>query len=215
MKNKALSLTATIFLVSCVTVNIYFPAEEVQSAADKIVGEVWSDAEGTEGSAAEAKPKKQSAVTYDTGSKVSRSSFAGEVLSGGKSLAGIFAPQPAYAQPRIDVSSPEIRAIKDSLKRRAGQLTQYLDSGKVGITNDGMLVVRSTDGLNLKQKAEVNRLVQADNDDRRRLYKAVAAASGFPDKVSEVQTIFAKSWKDQAAAGWQYESGSGNWVTKR
>jgi hypothetical protein len=31
-----------MLLAACVTTNIYFPAQEVENAADKIVGEIWS-----------------------------------------------------------------------------------------------------------------------------------------------------------------------------
>ena len=40
---RSLSLFLALTVVSCVTINIYFPAEEIRGAADKIVNEVWGD----------------------------------------------------------------------------------------------------------------------------------------------------------------------------
>ncbi len=43
------ALTLILFALSCVTINVYFPAAEVEAAADRIVEEVYSGgaAEGT------------------------------------------------------------------------------------------------------------------------------------------------------------------------
>jgi uncharacterized protein YdbL (DUF1318 family) len=65
--------------------------------------------------------------------------------------------------------------------------------------------------LGLKQRADIQRLVDAENQDRRRLYLEIARANGFPDKVDEVQAIFAESWSDKAAKGWYLEQEGGGW----
>ena len=38
---QSLLLVTIVTAISCVTVNIYFPAEEVRGVADRIVDEVW------------------------------------------------------------------------------------------------------------------------------------------------------------------------------
>ena len=38
-----------LFLAACVTINVYFPAAEMESAAEKIVNEALKDDEGTDG----------------------------------------------------------------------------------------------------------------------------------------------------------------------
>ncbi len=180
-------LLSILVVVSCVTINIYFPAEEIRGAADRIVDEVYGEkAEATE--PAPARPD---------------SSF---IPGWGGSV--------AYAAQDIDVTTPEIRAIRADMKARFGQLESYLDSGTLGIAEDGLLVIRSQDGLDLKQRAEVKRLVDAENQDRRRLYHEIARANGFPEKAAEVQSIFAASWRDKAATGWYLQSG-GSWQQKK
>ena len=66
----------------------------------------------------------------------------------------------------------------------------------------------------MKARGEVNRLVKAENSDRQRLYKEISVANGFPDKEGEVQSIFAGSWRDNAASGWYLEDSGGGWGKK-
>jgi len=198
MSKKFLFLTslAVLAVVSCVTINIYFPAEEVRNAADRIVNEVWG----------EKNQQKQETPTPPAQQQ--------ETPGPGSSLWHWIGPKNAYAAQNIDVSTPEIRAIKESIKNRAEKLFPYLDSGNIGIGSDGLLKLRSGDGLSLKARGEVTRLVAAENDDRERLYKEIARANGFPDQVAEVQTIFAESWRAQAHKGWYLEDAKGNWQKK-
>lgn len=185
------SILATVVIVSCVTINIYFPAEEVRGAADKIVNEVWGDrAEQPEETAPESKGQPGSFLRLE------------------------FGPRSAYAEQAIDVSTPEIRAIRQAMKERSSQLFPYLDSGHVGVGHDALLKLRTSDGLDLRSRGEVNRLIKAENSDRLRLYSEIARANGFPEKADEVQTIFADSWRDQAARGWAIEQDDGSWKIK-
>ena len=173
-------------VVSCVTINIYFPAEEIRGAADRIVDEVYGEK--------------------------AESSQPAPVQPGSSFIPG-WGPELAYAATDIDVTTPEIRAIRADMKTRFDQLESYLGTGNVGIAEDGLLAVRSQDGLNLKQRAEVSRLVDAENKDRLRLYQEIARANNFPEKAGEVQSIFADSWRDKAAKGWYMQTG-GNWQQK-
>ncbi|WP_432823351.1 DUF1318 domain-containing protein [Trichloromonas sp.] len=185
---RIFSLVAAVAVVSCVTINIYFPAEEVRGAADKIVNEVWGDRSDEP----PAKPAPQGKP----------SSFLHLGVTS------------AHAAQDINVSTPEIRAIRETMKQRAGSLFPYLDGGQVGVGQDGLLKVRTTDGLDLRSRGEVNRLVTAENGDRLRLYTEIARANDFPDKAAEVQAVFADSWRDQAASGWFIENKDGSWGKK-
>jgi uncharacterized protein YdbL (DUF1318 family) len=82
----------------------------------------------------------------------------------------------AYAQEATSVSTPAIRALKDSMKSRFPSLKPYFDAGNIGETNLGMLEVRDEAGLNLQAKAALRNLVKDENSDRARLYAEVAQA---------------------------------------
>ncbi len=185
---RYLTLLAAAAVVSCVTINIYFPAEEVRGAADKIVNEVWG--ERAEDAAPATTPKGEPSSFLRLG------------------------PASAYAAQDIDVSTPEIRALREAMKARAGALFPYLDGGQVGVGRDGLLKLRTSEGLDLKSRGEATHLVAAENGDRQRLYGEIARANGFPDQVGEVQAIFADSWRAQAAPGWLLEDENGGWTKK-
>ncbi|WP_305044283.1 YdbL family protein [Geoalkalibacter sp.] len=192
MRHLLRSLLGLMILAAaaCVTINIYFPAEELRGAADKIVEEVWG-----ERSAPRTQPPPPAG---DKGSFLHR----------------LLGPATAHAAQDINVSTPEIRAVKDAMKQRSDKLFPYLDSGHVGIGADGLLKARTTDGLDLRARGELNRLVGEENADRQRLYREIARANGFPDRVQEVQSIFADSWRENAAPGWHLEQSDGSWIRK-
>lgn len=194
MKRIARSLTVLVALTlaACLTINIYFPAEEMKGAADKIVNEVWGErVEKPTPPPAPAAPKNP-----------------------GSGFLWLVQPTTAHAAQDINVSTPEINALKASIKQRAASLIPYLTGGQVGIGSEGLLKLRSSEGLDLKGRGEVNRLLTAENADRQRLYQEIARANGFPDQVAEVQAVFAESWREQAAAGWYLEGKDGSWKKK-
>jgi uncharacterized protein YdbL (DUF1318 family) len=193
MKKSLLSLAIrllalSLLLASCVTVNIYFPAEEVKSAADQIVGEVW----GGETSAPAAPPVHG---------------------SGSTPLSSLFGVSDANADQNINVNTPEIAAIKNAMRERAPGIKKFLASGAVGVANGGYLRIRDASALAPQERAELNGVLAAENQDRSRLYREIARANGFPNQWSEVEAIFAKSWIQQAEPGW-YVEGAGGWVRR-
>jgi uncharacterized protein len=187
-------MIVTFFVSACVTVNIYFPAAAVERAAEQIVKETWG---GPGEPPQKGQPQKE--LPVGPGSRI----YFDFVSA-------------AYAQePDINVSNPAIRALKDSIKKRSDAIKPYMDRGNVGITRDGLLTVRSTDGLSLKERADVQQLVEAENRDRDALYVEIAKANNFSaDAVPKIKSIFAKSWIDQARPGWWIQDDQGNWKKK-
>jgi uncharacterized protein YdbL (DUF1318 family) len=178
---------ALAVVVSCVTVNIYFPAAEVQKAADEIVGGV----RGQPGEEQPAPQKNDGSWLLPTG------------------------PAMAYAQVDVNVTTPAIRALKGSLKNRFPALKPYYDRGALGETNQGLVEQRDTEGLNLKEKAELKRLADDENKDRMELYSEIIKANEYGKEVMpQVQKIFANSWRESAGAGWWIEQDDGKWLKK-
>lgn len=189
---KSIIASAMFVAASCVTVNIYFPAAAVERAADQIVKETW-------GAPGESPQSTQPPTTPPPGS----------------SLPMTLVTEAHAAEPDINISNPSIRALKESIKKRSDLLKAYMDRGNVGITQDGLLAVRSTDGLSLKERAEVQQLVEAENRDRESLYAEIAKANNFaPDAIPKIKMIFAKSWIEQARPGWWIQEPQGNWRRK-
>ena len=192
---KRISFFLVFFLSACVTVNIYFPAAAVQRAADKIVEETWGGPGGAGGMKEGPSSKGFTTNRAYSSLGITREAFAQEA--------------------DINVSNPTIRALKDSIKQRSDAIKPFMDRGNVGITKDGLLSVRTTEGLNLKERAEVNQLIDAENRDREALYAEIAKANNFPSvTVPKIKAIFAKSWTDQAKGGWWIQDDQGNWRRK-
>jgi uncharacterized protein YdbL (DUF1318 family) len=187
---------AVVFVVSCVTVNIYFPAAEVQKAADRIV----EDVRGEKGPAGE-----EPAKGTDKGSGLFQRLRR---LGAGASAA-------YAAEVDVNVSTPAIRALKASMKERFPRLRPFYQKGSIGENNKGLVEVRDTSGLNLRDKAELNRLVAEENKDRMDLYAEIVKANNFGSEyVPRVQEIFANSWRDKAGQGWWIQKDDGTWVRK-
>lgn len=180
-------------LFSCITVNIYFPEATVKKAAEEIVDEIRKKDEKDKG-------KLESEKT---------------ILPISQRSAFLFVPA-AYAQEETNVSTPAIRALKQSLKDRFPNLKVFFDSGSLGEGNNGYVEVRDESGLSLKDKAALRNLVKDENNDRMNLYAEVAKALNIDASlVSRVQKIFAETWIKSAAPGWWVQKEDGEWVKKQ
>lgn len=183
------TLTLILFALSCVTINVYFPATEVEAAAERIVDEVYS------GGAPEGTPQS--------------SLFPHGVL---RRWFGVGA---AYAQVDIDVSTPAIRAVRASIEERHAKLLPSYDTGAVGISRKGYLEVRDLAELSLKEKAALKKLVEAENTDRKRLYEEIVKGNGLNrEDIDQVEMIFAAEWRERARPGWWYQTDQGEWRQK-
>jgi uncharacterized protein YdbL (DUF1318 family) len=196
MKRKvtllAVFAAALTLILACITVNIYFPEATVKKAADEIVDEVRKK---------EAKDKGQPEVIK-------------EERSGPRQVAFSLVPS-AFAQEETSVSTPTIRAIKDSLKQRFSSLKPFYDGGNLGENNKGMVDVRDESGLDLRNKATLRNLVRDENADRVKLYAEVAKALNIQaNQIARVQKIFAASWIANASSGWWIQNDSGEWARK-
>ena len=194
------SILAVLALIAgCVTVNVYFPAAQVEKTAEKIVDEVYQE-------------KKEPTMPGPTEMPQSLNERG---LIGDIARLARFGPAPAYAEEATTVSNAAIRGLKDQIGQRHRELLPYYQQGQVGINKDGFLEVRGTSGLGLQQVASLKRLVDADNAARRQLYEEVAKALTLkPDQVPQIRQIFSKQWRDKAEAGWDVQADNGQWGRK-
>lgn len=118
-----------------------------------------------------------------------------------------------HAQGNIEINTPAIAAIKSSMQSRHALLAPFYASGAIGLTQQGTLAVRDAKAVPLAQRGKLNTLVSAENADRAKLYKEIAAANGHPEWTAQVQKTFASRWIDKAPSGWYVQQGSG-WKQK-
>ncbi len=192
---RAVGLVGLLLVAACVTVNIYFPAAEVQKAADKIVGDVT----GENKPGAPAKPGNSSSLFERM-----------RVLA-----CAALQPSDACAQVNVDVSTPAIRALKESMRNDFQQLKPYYDRSVVGENNNGLVEIRDTTGLDLKEQAQVKQFVDQMNKDRSALYREIQSANKYPPELlPQIQRIFANSWREQSRPGSWVQNDNGQWVKK-
>jgi len=169
----AVFLCSVLFLFACVTINIYFPAEKVESVAGDIVNEV----------------RGQKGGGTDVPSKNDKSSLFRRTM-----LA--LSPAPAFAQDATTVSNATIRALKDQLKSNYAQMKPYYAKKMLVEGGNGYVSLGNTGSLGLKEKRDLNGLVDAENRIRRQLYQEVAKALKIDSsQVGRVAEIFAKEWQ--------------------
>ena len=195
---KYLTLPLLAFVaINCavITVNVYFPTEAVEEAAEKIIDEIQGE--------------------DDSQSKTDNSdqqSFFQMVIP-----FSIFGCSTVYADEiDLNLTTPAIRKLVDSMKARNTQIMQFKDKGVIGETNDGMLAIRNMDGLRGEEIRTVKRLLRAENSDREALYKELATANKISlSDVGKIKTVFAKTRKTKARPGHWYQDEKGKWTQKK
>ena len=195
------SMMTTLMLVSCVTINIYFPAAAAEKAADRIIEDVWGP------STAPAEPTESETEQQSLFIQPS----AGEQVAI-QVLNWLVTPATA-AGANLNINSPAINAIQAKMKARHNALKPHYAGGAIGLTSKGLITVRNAKAIALKDRNKVKGLVADENKDRNALYAEIARANGHPEWQADIQATFASRWVNKAAKGWWYNSG-GNWQQK-
>lgn len=206
LRHTSLKLIACCLALSaCVTINVYFPAAAAEKAADKIIEDVWGGDKQPSDSATKREDDKQTAVR-DAGAERVLLAAAASVLN--------FIVAPAHAQADLNIATPAVRQLTQSMEARHAQLKKYYDAGSIGLTRDGLVQVRDQNLVPLPERNAVRKLVAEENADRTNLYREIAAANGHPEWEADIRTTFAERWASKAAGGWYFQDASGAWKQK-
>lgn len=172
-KRVGVLIFSFLFVMACVTINIYFPAEKVESVAGEIVNDIRGKHPGKE----ESPPSKKQ-----------DSCFRKTLLA--------FSPSLVWADEVTTVSNPTIRALKTRMKARFEEMKPFYQKRMLVEGDDGYVSLGNTGGLNLKDLRNLKTLVSAENSDRSALYNEVAQALKIDSsQVNRVGGIFAKEWQ--------------------
>lgn len=120
----------------------------------------------------------------------------------------------AFAQANLEINTPGIAAIQGSMQKRHAELAPLYTSGAVGLTRDGNVALRDPAAVPLAQRAAVNTLVAAENQDRAALYREIARANNRPEWEGDIRSTFGQRWIDRAQPGWFTQNAAGAWVKK-
>ena len=194
---KFLGLPLLVFVaINCavITVNVYFPTEAVEEAAEKIIDEI----EGVEESQAKSEDGGQQSYF------LKRIPYC---ISGNSTV---------YADEiDLNLTTPAIRKLIDSMKARNTEIMQFKDKGVIGETNNATLAIRDMNGLVGEEIRTVKRLLRAENNDREALYMELAVANKIePSEVGRIKAVFANTRKSKAKPGHWYHDDKAKWTQK-
>lgn len=190
-----LLIASALVLAACVTINVYFPAAEAEKAAAEFVEKVIGD-DPAGLSTPPAKPPQASAHRrFNLMSLLISDAQAQEV--------------------DITIDTPAIRTIRDRMAARfQGAFEAHFDSGALGFSNDGLIIIREAGKIPLKDRVSVTQQVAEDNRDRKAVYREIAIANGHPDWEAQIRETFARQWVTAAHKGWWYQAGDDSWKRK-
>ena len=189
----ALLLVTTV--VACVTINVYFPTDAAEKAADRIIRDVYGEGQPqpVEPQSGREPPACAQALAC--------------------ALLDWFIPA-AHAEADLSVNTPAIRQLQADMERRHRELAPYYASGAVGMTRNGEIALRDQKLVPLQDRNTVKKLVARENQDRSALYAEIARANGHPEWEADIRAIFARRWVDNAPGGWWYQDAGGAWKQK-
>lgn len=190
---------AGVALAACITVNVYFPEAAIKDLSQQIEEQVRKEAQKKQ----EESPPAEETAPQDSGSS--------SVLD---SWLGVTVAHAQVADP--GVTSPAIRKIVESRASRVAQLDGYKGQGVIGENNQGLVEARNLESLSdLKARADVQRLVKAENADREELYKEIAAAEGVDlSQLPRIKQTYAETLRANAKPGHWIQTPDGAWKQK-
>ncbi len=194
---QKISFLMVLFLSACVTINIYFPAAAVDKVADEIIKEIQ---EGSPDSTQQIPASQTHLFTWEIKTYQLIDRAIAILISS------------AHAEPNLAVDTVEIRRLKASMRTRFADLKVLYNQGLIGITTEGLLTNKTS--IPLKDRNKVNKLIQAENTDRKHLYQSIANANGRPEWFTQIKAAFAKMWVNNAQSGWWYQDGNQQWQQK-
>ena len=206
----------SLTVISCVTINIYFPAAAAEKVAEQIVNDVLQS------DVPDATKDKKTSEMQNNQSQINpgplhqkqyyaSQAYASELLL---AIVDFVVPVAEAGQADISINSSKINSIRKSMEKRQSKLRPFYSSGAVGFTNNGLIASVSNAGLSVKQKSTVKKLIRSENNDRMALYSEIANANGHPEWQADIQKTFSKTWINKISSGWMYQSTSGQWKRK-
>ncbi len=193
----------SLLLGACVTINIYFPAAAAEEAAREIVRDVLDVQQP------KVQPQEQQKPEGDQ-SAIERPSPVA-MLAG--RLMEMLIPQAHAAGADINIDTPAISRLRQSMSQRQRSLDPFYRSGAIGFDASGRVAIRDLKAVALKDRNRVKKLVADENRDRDALYREIARANGHPEWEADIRKTFSRIWIEEAPSGYWFKQG-GSWKKK-
>ena len=116
-------------------------------------------------------------------------------------------PSFAEAQYKIKEMTPEVQAALDARKGRFDKLRELKAKGLIGENNRGYVEALGDD-------PEAKSLADAENKDRKFIYKTIGEQNNLTDAMATIEKVFAQVQRDKAIPGDKIQQDDGQWTTK-
>lgn len=124
------------------------------------------------------------------------------------------ATEPAKPPINLDIGTPPVVVVKHSLAQRTSRLVRFYEAGEIGLGVDGLVYLRDGVKMNLVKQQIAEKLIDAENQERRALIQALADSNGRRGDEAEVWTLQRARWQQQWKSGWWLRDAQGQWSRK-
>ena len=203
LRVPVLLAAAGLVAAACLTINVYFPEAQIKDLSQQIE-------EAVKKQAAEQGATETPAPPAETPKEPGASSSLLDLLVGAT---------PAYAAEGVaqpEITNPAIRKIIDARASRLADIDKYKAMGVIGESNQALLEIRNLEAVSdLRARAEVQRLVKAENADREQLFKEIAAAKNVDlSQLPKIRETYATTLRQDARPGDWIQMPDGSWKQK-
>ena len=114
----------------------------------------------------------------------------------------------------LDIGTPPVVITKHALAQRASRLIRFYEAGEIGLGSDGLIYLRDGVKFKLVKQQIAEKLIDAENAERKTLVFAIADGNGQRDAQPKVWEMMRERWHQQWKSGWWLRDAEGKWSRK-
>ena len=114
----------------------------------------------------------------------------------------------------LDIGAPTVVIVKHSLAQRTSRLVRFYEAGEIGLGQDGLNYLRDSSKMTLAKRQIAEKLIEAENEERKALIQALADSNHRRDAEPEIWELMRERWHKQWKSGWWLRDAEGKWSRK-
>jgi hypothetical protein len=114
----------------------------------------------------------------------------------------------------LDIGAPTVIVVKHSLTQRTSRLVRFYEAGEIGLGHDGLIYLRDNSRMSLAKRQIAEKLIDAENPERRALIQALADSNHRRDAEPEIWELMRERWNKLWKSGWWLRDAQGKWSKK-
>jgi hypothetical protein len=120
-------------------------------------------------------------------------------------------PKPAI---NLDIGTPPVVITRHAMTQRHSRLVRFYESGEIGLGSDGLVYLRDAAKMTLVKRQIAEKLIDAENAERKTLVFVIAEGNGHREAQPEVWKLMQERWLKQFKSGWWLRDAQGGWAQK-